>query len=248
MAHTEHSLNVSLEHSFCLMHVILYSRVSTADQSEYGVSLESQETKLKAFAELHELQVVESIVDAGESARSLDRPGLQRTLELLRNDTANGLVIAQLDRLTRSVADWQFLIDNFFGEKAGRQLFSVHDSIDTRSCGGRLVLNVILSVSQWERESASSRTREALRYKIAIGQRCGKLRYGFDLAVDGKTLIPNADELRAIEVMVRLRKNGASLRKIASELTACGIPTKEGGPAWTHTAVNGILQRNRHIA
>lgn len=75
------------------------------------------------------------------------------------------MVVVKLDRLTRSVADWQLLIDDYFGERSGKQLFSVADSIDTRTAAGRLVLNVLLSVAQWERETTGERTREALRHK-----------------------------------------------------------------------------------
>jgi DNA invertase Pin-like site-specific DNA recombinase len=151
-------------------------------------------------------------------------------------------VVVKLDRLTRSVADWQTLIDDYFGERAGKQLFSVNDAIDTRTAAGRLVLNVLLSVAQWERETTGERTREALRHKIASGERCGKIRFGFDLADDGKTLVPNAAEQRAIALMTQLRSAGHTLRSVAAELSQRGIPTKEGG-TWTHTAVSRILQR-----
>ena len=100
------------------MKVILYARVSTADQSDHGISLDAQQAKLGAYASLYDLTVVETIVDAGESAKSLNRPGLQRALDLLKAGKADGLAVVKLDRLTRSVADWQTLIDDYFGEKA----------------------------------------------------------------------------------------------------------------------------------
>jgi site-specific DNA recombinase len=225
------------------MRVILYARVSTADQSENGVSLDAQQAKMHAYASLYDLEAVETITDAGESAKSLHRPGLQYALSLLRSGKADGMVVVKLDRLTRSVADWQRLIDDYFGERAGKQLFSVADSIDTRTAAGRLVLNVLLSVAQWERETTAERTREALRHKIASGQRCGKVRFGYNLAGDGKTLVPNATEQEAIALMIDLRNAGYTLRQIAAELTERGISTKEGGSAWTHTAVGRILTR-----
>ena len=151
--------------------------------------------------------------------------------------------MVKLDRLTRSIADWQILIDDHFGEKAGKQLFSVADSIDTRTAAGRLVLNVLLSVSQWERETTGERTREALRHKIKNGQRVGKVRFGYDLASDGKTLVVNPAEQRAIALIVALREAGHTLRQIADTLSKRGIRTKEGGETWTHTAVRRILQR-----
>lgn len=230
------------------MRVLLYARVSTADQSDNGVSLDAQQAKLEAYASLYDLVVVETIVDAGESAKSLNRPGLQRALELLRSGQADGLAVVKLDRLTRSVGDWQELIDDYFGEKAGKQLFSVADSIDTRTAAGRLVLNVLLSVAQWEREATGERTREALRHKIRNGEHCGKVRFGYDVAPDGKTLVPNPAEQRAVVLMIDLRAAGYTLRQIAATLTARGIVTKEGGAVWTHTAVARILDRQQKAA
>jgi site-specific DNA recombinase len=225
------------------MRVVAYARVSTTDQADLGVSLEAQQAKMAAYASLYGLEIVDTIVDAGESAKSLNRPGLQRALGLLRAGKADGCLIVKLDRLTRSIADWQILIDELFGEKAGKQLFSVADSIDTRTAAGRLVLNVLLSVAQWERETTAERTREALRHKIRNGERCGKLRFGYDLSADGKTLVENTAEQYAIALMRELRAAGYSLQQIADELTARNIRTKEGKCKWAHTAVNRILSR-----
>ncbi len=226
-----------------MLRVILYTRVSTREQADSGISLEAQRAKLTAYADLYDLEVVEVIEDAGESAKSLQRDGLQRALAMLRSGEADGLVVLKLDRLTRSVADWQILIDGYFGEKAGKQLFSVTDSIDTRTAAGRLVLNVLLSVAQWEREATGERTREALRHKINIGERVGKVRFGYDLSDDGRTLVSNSAEQLAIEWMKQLREEGLTLRQIASALTDRGISTKEGRKAWKHSTVSYILKR-----
>src|SRR4051812_2078687 len=107
------------------MKVIAYARVSTEEQANDGVSLASQTAKLKAYCDLYDLDLVEVIVDAGVSAKSLDRDGLRRALEMLRNGRASGLVVCKLDRLSRSVGDWDELIERFFGEKAGKVLMSV---------------------------------------------------------------------------------------------------------------------------
>lgn len=223
------------------MKVIVYSRVSTADQAENGISLEAQEAKLRAYCHLYDLEAVETIRDAGESAKSLNRPGLQRALALLKN--ADGLVVVKLDRLSRSVADWNLLIDRYFCERAGKQLFSVNDSIDTRTAAGRLVLNIMMSVGQWEREAIAERTREALRHKVRKGERCSAVKFGYDLAEDGRTWIPNTDEQATIGLMCALRDDGLTLRRIAQELSIRGIPTKTGKTAWTHSAVAAILRR-----
>jgi site-specific DNA recombinase len=227
------------------MRIIAYCRVSTSEQAEHGISLEAQAAKLTAYASVFDLQVVETVTDAGESAKSLNRPGLKRALAMLRRREADGLAIVKLDRLTRSVADWQTLIDDYFGERAGKQLFSVSDAIQTTTASGRLALNLLLVVSQWEREAIGERTRDALRHKIRTGQRCGRLRYGYDLGQDGKSLIPNAAEQATIARMRELRQAGYSLRRIANELTVAGIPTKEGKANWSSAAISRILDTRR---
>src|SRR5271155_867839 len=101
------------------MKVIGYTRVSTDEQAATGVSLATQAEKVNAYARLYGLEIVETIEDAGQSAKSLKRPGLQRALELLKAGHADGLLIAKLDRLSRSVKDWNALIDRYFGERGG---------------------------------------------------------------------------------------------------------------------------------
>jgi DNA invertase Pin-like site-specific DNA recombinase len=224
------------------MKTIAYARVSTTEQADSGVSLDAQKAKMVAYASLYGLEIVDTIVDAGESAKSLNRPGLQRALAMLKSGKADGLLIVKLDRLTRSVSDWQNLIDDYFGERKGKQLFSVADSIDTRTAAGRLVLNVLITVAQWERETIGERTKDALQHKIRNKQRVGKIRFGYDLADDGTTLVPNAIEQGAIETMKALRATGRTFRQIADELTAANIQTKEG-KEWAHASVRRILSR-----
>ncbi len=225
------------------MRVVGYVRVSTEEQATGGVSLAAQCDKVKSYARLYDLELIETIEDYGLSAKTLARPGLQRALTMLAKGHADGLLVCKLDRLSRSVADWSLLIDRYFSERGGRQLFSVGDSIDTRTAAGRLVLNILMSVAAWEREAIGERTRDALRHKIHQGQRVGRIRYGYDLGSDGKTLVPNAHEQAAIEQMLTLRKQGWTLRRIAAELTARGVPTKDGGRNWTHTAIARIIGR-----
>ena len=85
--------------------VVAYLPVSTDGQADAGVSLEAQRAKVNAYAQLYDLDLVEIVVDGGISAKTLDRPGLQRALDLLEAGKASGLLVAKLDRLTRSVRD-----------------------------------------------------------------------------------------------------------------------------------------------
>jgi site-specific DNA recombinase len=225
------------------MKTVLYARVSTADMATNGVSLDAQVAKLRAYATALDLEVVEVVVDAGESAKTLNRRGIQQALAMLRNGQADALCVTKLDRLTRSIVDWQTLIDGYFSEKAGRQLISLSESIDTRTAMSRCVLGILMCLSQAEREQISERTTQALQYKISKGERCGRVRYGYDVAADGKTLLENVGEQQTIALICQLRASGLSLQDIATELNSRSIPTKTGTTGWIHTAVNRILKR-----
>ena len=206
---------------------IIYTRVSTADQADRGVSLEAQEAKARAYAAVYELDVVEVITDAGSSAKTLDRPGLQRALTLLKAGKADALLVVKLDRLTRSVKDLGALIEGPFAKAA---LLSVAEQIDTRSAAGRLVLNILGAVSQWEREAIGERTSAAMQHKKTQGERVGAVPYGYALADDGKALVPLSAEQAVIAEARVLRAAGMTLRAVASELTAIGKLARNGKP------------------
>src|ERR1039457_2781356 len=142
------------------MKAIGYVRVSTEKQADFGVSLEAQSEKVRAMAVVQGAELADVIIDAGESAKSLNRPGMARLLALVDGGTVDTVIIAKLDRLTRSVADLAVLLKRF--ERRGVSLVSVADALDTRSAAGRLVLNIMVSVSQWEREAIGERTRDAM--------------------------------------------------------------------------------------
>lgn len=225
------------------MNVIGYIRVSTEEQSKEGVSVDSQIAKIKSYCLLYDLNLVDVVVDAGFSAKSLKRPGLTTVLAALKAKKADGVVVTKLDRLSRAVKDWNTLIDGYFGEKAGKQLCSVGDQVDTRTAGGRLVLNMLMSVAQWEREVIAERTSESLQFKKSKGERVGAVPFGHDLADDGVNLVANAQEQAVITEIHRLKSEGHSLRQVAEELTRQGIATKEGNTSWGHQAVARILAR-----
>jgi DNA invertase Pin-like site-specific DNA recombinase len=145
--------------------------------------------------------------------------------------------------LTRSLGDWSNLIDELFSKEAGRRLFSVNDSIDTGTASGLLVLDVLMSVAQWERRIIAERTAEALQGKIGRGERCGRLRFGYDLGPDGKSLVPNPREQDAIACMRRWRSEGKTYRDMVALVTELGIDTKDPGSIWRPGVIHRILTR-----
>ncbi len=209
--------------------VIGYVRVSTEKQADSGLSVEAQCARLEAWCALHGAELVGIETDAGSSAKTLDRPALGRALEALRAGKANALLVAKLDRLTRSVRDLDTLLSKHFADGTG-DLVSVAESIDTRSAAGRLVLNVLASVAQWEREAIGERTAAALAVKANRGERVGAVPYGYALANDGVRLEPVTAEQVVIAEARMFRAQGCSLRTISARLAARGHVSRSGRP------------------
>lgn len=221
------------------MRAVGYVRVSTDRQADRGVSLEAQAEKIRAMAVVHNAELLDIIVDGGESAKSLQRPGIERLLALVDEKKVQAVIVAKLDRLTRSVKDLCVLLERF--ERRCVALISVAESLDTGSAGGRLVLNIMTAVSQWEREAIGERTREALNHKRNRGERTGNIPFGSRLAADGKHLEPDSAEQAALAEIRRLRNEGKAMRKIAANLNERAYRTRRGTP-WRLESVARVLK------
>ena len=224
--------------SWFYMRAIGYVRVSTDKQADRGVSLEAQQEKVRAMATVHSAALAEVVVDAGESAKSLDRPGLERVLGMVRAGTIEMVIVAKLDRLTRSVKDLAVLLELF--QRRNVSLVSVAESLDTGSASGRLVLNIMVSVSQWEREAIGERTRDAMRHKINRGEWIGNCPFGYRLS-DEKRVVPDPAEQVVRRKILQARQSGKSLRAIAAQLNRKGHRTRSGSQ-WRFEYVARILK------
>jgi DNA invertase Pin-like site-specific DNA recombinase len=223
------------------MKAIGYARVSTDKQADRGVSLEAQTEKIRAMTVVHSAKLVDIIVEAGESAKTLNRPGMQRLLALVDSGDVNAVIVAKLDRLTRSVKDLCELLERF--DRRGVALISVAESLDTSSAAGRLVLNIMTAVSQWEREAIGERTRDAMHHKRTNGERVGNIAYGYRLAPDGIHIEPEPGEQATIATIGELRTEGRSLRRIAIDLNRRGWRTRRGSE-WRLESVARVAGSN----
>jgi DNA invertase Pin-like site-specific DNA recombinase len=220
-----------------------YVRVSTDKQADRGVSLDAQAEKIRAMAVVHGVELIDLIVDAGESAKSINRPGMGRMLALVDSGSVQTVIIAKLDRLTRSVKDLAELLERF--QRKGVSLVSVAESLDTGSAAGRLVLNIMTAVSQWEREAIGERTTTALQHKKARRQIYSRTPYGYER--DGTKLVPVAEEQTVISRMRLYRANGWTFRRIAETLNAECVPTKRRGQ-WFAQTIKDVIENRLHEA
>ncbi len=151
------------------------------------------------------------------------------------------ITTSSTSRLTRSVADLGRRIDKYFNEEY--QLLSVTDHIDTRTANGRLILNVLGSVSQWERETIVERTEASLQYLKEERRVYNHPPLGYH-AVKGYLRADKEEQLIVGDIL-ELHDKGLSMRKVANNLNSRGITGKRGGKFYAST-IRAILRNNIH--
>ncbi|MBO9531747.1 MAG: recombinase family protein [Solirubrobacteraceae bacterium] len=209
--------------------VIGYTRVSTAERVAGSHGLDAQEAAIRAEAERRGWLLVGIECDAGATGKDTDRPGLAAALEAVKGKRAEGLIVAKLDRLSRSVVDFGSILEAF--DRMGATLVALDLGVDTSTPGGRLVANVFASVAQWEAETISLRTKEGLDAARAKG-----------LPISRPSV---ADVPGLRERITGMRAAGRTMQSIADELNADGVPTLRGAPKWTTNSVNTALGYKR---
>ena len=210
-----------------------YIRVSTEEQAQSGLSLSNQRRRIESQAMASALALVDVLEDAGESACSLQRPAMLDLMNRIATAQIDCVIVAKLDRLTRSIKDLAELLERLHRARRadggqGIELISIGESLDTTTATGRLVINIMASVSQWEREVIAERTTAALQEKRRRGEATGGVApFGFDF-VNGRK-VPRADEQEILQEIKQLRADGKSWQAVAAALTQTGRRTRTGG-------------------
>jgi DNA invertase Pin-like site-specific DNA recombinase len=202
--------------------------VSSDEQQESGAGLEAQRRALAAECKRRGWRLVEVVEDAGFSAKDLNRPAIREALPLLEIADLKALVVAKLDRLSRSLQDLSALIAS--AQKQGWALVALDCALETTTAAGEARANVLASFAPFERRLISQRTREVLAVKRSQGVRLGR---------------PPTMSRYAIDRIRRERAAGNSLTAIANGLNADRIPTAQGGRRWYPATVRYTLSRAR---
>lgn len=219
------------------MKVVGYCRVSSQEQASEGLSLQMQQDKIRQYAQLHDLELVEIITDAGISAKNISgRPGLKKALDMIMSDHADGLVALKLDRVFRSTLDACETSKKF--EEAGKHFILIQDNIDTGSAMGKFIFRLFSSLGELERDLTSERTKMILRSKKERSEPIGKPRFGLKAA--GKAQVVDTTQQVIISKIQKLSLQGLSYRGIAQALNEQGILTKQA-KYWTHKQISSIL-------
>lgn len=225
------------------MKAIAYVRVSTEEQAQHGVSLDAQEERVRAYCTMAGLELVAVLREEGVSgAKPLGaRPRGLQLIDAVKAREAEHVVALKLDRLFRDAAD--ALVQTKAWDVAGVSLHLVDmggQTLNTGSAMGRMFLTMTAAFAELERNLISERTKAALQYKKAHGDRLGAPAMGF--RVENGEAVEDPQEVETVRYIVQLRGEGLTLQVIADRLNAEGRPTKRGGK-WYPKTVADVVSR-----
>ena len=218
----------------------LYIRVSTEDQAREGFSLPEQEKRLRAMCEYKGYEIYKVYEDAGISAKTGNsRPGFEELLQDIRDKKCNTIVVLKLDRLTRSVFDWEKIIR--FLEENDAYLDCANDDINTTNANGKMISRILTSVSQNEIERTSERTKFGMVGAIKEGHIPHKAPFGYKH--ENKKLIPDEATKDQVIRIFNLYYQGNSYQTISN------LYNKEkvfGKTNWKDSTILKIIENPIH--
>lgn len=214
--------------------VAIYARVSTREQSELGYSVRDQEVKCTKYIEYmdenNSIKECLKYLDEGQSAKSLDRRQMKQLIDDIKHSKIKAVVIHNLDRITRKMKDFIYLIELF--EEYNVELISLREKLETNSAMGRFLVGIIILIAEWEADTISERTirgidRSALEGNYAISSIAplGYRKIGKKLDIDPIT----SNVIEYIFKMIssnRFTVNGL-VKHMENEYPICGVKWSE---------------------
>lgn len=205
--------------------VIGYCRVSTVEQGDTRAGLDAQILAIRLECERRQWELVE-LVEEVASAKSMRRPKLKAALRRLEAGEADALVVAKLDRLSRSTIDFATMLEQ--AERRGFKLVVLDLGVDMTTPAGEMIATVMAALAQWERRMIGQRTREGLAARRRAGVTLGRPR----------TLDPAVREL-----ILRAAGDKKSATEIRDILNQAGVPTASGRGTWHRWVVQKIINQ-----
>ncbi len=201
-----------------------YIRVSTDAQGERGYGLDAQTDLIREEMTRREWTQGRIYVDVASGKSTKRRPQYAQAVRELSEGRANVLVVAKLDRLSRSLLDFAALMAQ--SSREGWSIDALDIGVDTSTINGELIANIIMALAQWERRIIGQRT------KLALGQ----VKHRGEVKLGRPTTVTRD----AVAIITAMRASGSSLREVARALNEAGVPTAQGGRQWYASTVRAI--------
>ncbi len=206
--------------------LVPYRRVSTREQADSGAGLGAQKTALTHGLAIREATALTwGCVDRGKSGKDMKREQLAVALGHIERGEAGGIIVAKLDRLSRSLLDFAFLMAK--ANKEGWNIVAMDLGLDLSTPAGKMMAGVLAVFAQFERDVIGQRTKDGLAEKRAQGVRLGRPR-----TID--------DDLLSAIVTAWMGEGNYSA--VARWLNSAGLDTPHGGKMWYPMTVQKIVQ------
>ena len=214
----------------------LYMRGSTEDQAKEGFSLPEQKERLESFCKFKGYEIVEYYQDAGLSAKTGNhRPEFERLKNDIKSKKINTIVALKLDRITRSIYDWENLMT--FLDENDAYLDCVNDEINTTTANGKMISRLLMSVSQNEIERTSERTKIGMAGAIKSGHIPHQAPLGYKH--ENKKLVIDYSTKDIVIRIFDLYYNGLSYKKISNLFNEEKVLGRDN---WRDTTITTILE------
>ena len=214
----------------------LYMRVSTEDQAREGFSLPEQRERLETFCKFKGYEIIDYYQDAGISAKTGNlRPEFERLKEDIKSKKINTIISLKLDRITRSIYDWENLIT--FLDENNAYIDCANDEVNTTTANGKMISRLLMSVSQNEIERTSERTKIGLAGAIKQGHIPSKAPLGYKH--ENKKLVIDYSTKDIVVRIFELYYNGYSYQKISNLFNEEKVLGKDN---WRDSTIVGILE------
>jgi DNA invertase Pin-like site-specific DNA recombinase len=231
---------------------VLYCRVSTVEQAQ-NLSLATQEQACREYCARQGYTIDQVFIDAGESAKTVERPEFRRLLEHCRRakGTLHAVVVYALTRFSRNSTDHHAITAVLRG--LGISLRSVTEPIDD-SPSGRLMEGILAAMAQFDNDARADRVRAGLHAAVARGRWCWQAPIGYRKADPrvGPSLVPDPDRAPAVRAAFELFAAGVRGRALLRQVTALGLRSKyrtaaHGGTSISRAYLFKLLRQRAYI-
>lgn len=243
-----------------LQRCAIYTRKSHEEglDQEFN-SLDAQRDAAEAYIESQKQQgwvlLHDHYDDGGYSGGSMDRPALHKLLSDIEDGKIDIVVVYKLDRLSRSLLDFIKMVEHF--NARGVSFVSVTQQISTTDSTGRMMLNILMTFAQYEREATAERIRDKIAGAKRRGKYCGGMPvYGYDVDREQKKLVVNEQEAGVVKYIFRRYAEHGSAKRLCRELNEQGYRTKSwvtkkgvrrGGAKWTTHHIYRMLSTRLYL-
>ncbi len=228
--------------------VVLYVRVSTDKQAEFGMSLDAQTAELERYCGERDWDIADTFIDGGFSGKDTDRPAFKRMMQRIKEGGIDAIAVTKLDRLTRSVRNLCEINEDVL-KGFGVNLICTRDGINTFELASSFLMHLLALIGQIERENTSKRVSAAIAHIHDNGGHYGKVPFGKMTAPHPtnpkmKILVDHPEESIWLNKIFEWYKAGKQHTEIANLLNAHGVKPKFS-ETWNLQIVFSLLRINR---